>query len=166
MRAFAFVVVLAFSSAFADEIPIAARPACAPSAALAARSDGDIPAAPPSEPESPSAAPTGLTLLIERFQLFGSGGRESVSGTLAPSRQRMLHLVGDPDALVTLGDLAGTGDVRLKAAVELNDVVLHALAPDERVRSDDTRQRAAGDYRALDASGRPYQFRLGARLVW
>lgn len=109
--------------------------------------------------------PTSLRLLIDRFQLFP---KLSFALSTAPEakEERLLHLTGDPDALLTLGDLASGQGFCLKAAVELNDVVLRALAPDERVKSDDTRQRAAGDYRALDASGRPYQFRFGARLVW
>jgi hypothetical protein len=80
---------------------------------------------------------------------------------------RLFHEAGDPDSLFTFFGSGGKhGELRLRAALELNDIVLRAMTPDPRMDRSDTRPRAAGDFRALDAAGRPYQLRLGARLVW
>jgi hypothetical protein len=114
--------------------------------------------------DAPLPVPTPRPL-IERFQLF----RETLDPRIAvsvPGSERAFHQAGDPDSLFTFGDATPHGELRLKAAFEVNDVVLRAMTPDLRVGASDTRPRAAGDYRALDASGRPYQLRLGARLVW
>jgi hypothetical protein len=138
VRLLPLAALLVASSALADEAPV---------------------------PPAPGPAPSAVRLLIERFQLFPSEPGKDPLSTLTGRAERLFHLVGDPDALVTLGDLGGNDTLRVKAAVEMNDVVLHAIAPDERMKGD-TRQRAAGDYRALDSAGRPYQLRLGARLVW
>jgi hypothetical protein len=107
--------------------------------------------------------------LIERFQLFPTGQKRScceVSGRTLSEPKRLLHQPGDPDSLFTIGSPTPQGELRFQAAVEINEVVLRALAPDLRVDPTDTRFRSAGDYRALDATGRPYQFRLGAKFVW
>ena len=113
-----------------------------------------------------ASAKRAIRLLIERFHLFSHKPSSADLGGRAPSRDRLFHMSGDPDALFTLGDLGGSDTMRVKAALELNDVILHAITPDLNLAPSDTRQRAAGDYCALDAIGRPYQFRLGARLVW
>lgn len=107
--------------------------------------------------------------LIERFQLFPADKKREcceLAGRAFSEPKRLLHQPGDPDSLFTIGSPTPHGELRLQAAVEVNDVVLRALAPDLRVDPSDTRFRPAGDYRALDATGRPYQFRLGAKLVW
>jgi hypothetical protein len=107
--------------------------------------------------------------LIDRFQLFPTGPKQpccEFSGRALSEPKRLLHQPGDPDSLFTTGSPTPQGKLRLQAAVEVNEVILRALAPDLRVDPSDTRFRSAGDYRALDATGRPYQFRLGAKLVW
>jgi hypothetical protein len=110
-------------------------------------------------------APTPL-ILIERFRLFPELALVPLPFSTQASTTRPFHQQGDPDSLFTFGGATRDGEVRLKAAFEISDVVLRAIAPDLRVDPSDTRPRAAGDYRALDARGRPYQLRLGARLVW
>ena len=107
--------------------------------------------------------------LALKFHLFQNdpqdADRLSLNGVSYEER-RLFHNPGDPDSLFTLGSPTKTGELHLRAAFEVNDVVLRAITPDPLVDAADTRPRAAGDYRALDASGRPYQLRLGARLVW
>ena len=122
-------------------------------------------AEPPAPAPAPTPVPTPL-ILLERFRLFPSLALTRLDLTLPTPPPRAFHQQGDPDSLFTFGGPTPDGEVRLKAALEVNDVVLRAITPDVRVDPSDTRFRAAGDYRALDARGRPYQFRLGARLVW
>jgi hypothetical protein len=121
------------------------------------------------QPQPAPEPPPIPRMLIERFHLFPQLAARpaplSLPGAI-DERPRLLHQTGDPDSLFTLGGPTPDGEVRLKAAFEVNDVVLRAIAPDLRIDPSDTRPRAAGDYRALDAAGRPYQLRLGARLVW
>lgn len=133
---------------------------CAPSASQAVDPAKDDPA------KTVEAANQNL---IDRFHLFPTGPMRSccdLSGRDLSEPKRLFHQPGDPDSLFTTGSPTPQGKLRLQAAVEVNDVVLRALAPDLRVDPTDTRFRPAGDYRALDAAGRPYQFRLGAKLVW
>ncbi len=80
--------------------------------------------------------------------------------------ERLFHRPGDPDSLFSLGGAGPSGEARVAAAFEVNEVLLRAIAPDPRVAASDPRGRMTGDFRALDSAGRPYQFRLGARLVW
>lgn len=106
-------------------------------------------------------------VLVERFRLFPEHLPPPPPTFETETRgERLFHSAGDPDSLFTFGSATPQGQLRLKAALEINDIVLRAIAPDLRVAPNDTRARAAGDYRALDAKGRPYQLRLGARLVW
>jgi len=136
---------------------------CAVLAAALAAFSARAETKPPPRP-TPTPAPTPRTL-IERFHLFPTLAETQLDlAYIAP--ERAFHQPGDPDSLFTFGEATPEGELRLKAAVEVNDVILRALAPDLRVDPTDTRFRAAGDYRALDARGRPYQLRLGARLVW
>ncbi|MFI5120624.1 MAG: hypothetical protein ACHQM4_09435 [Thermoanaerobaculia bacterium] len=83
-----------------------------------------------------------------------------------PEEKRLYHQSGDPDSLFTLGDSTPEGQVHLRAAIELNEIHLKAIPPDASLGFGDTRPRAAGSFLPLDGSGRPYQLRLGARLVW
>ncbi len=92
--------------------------------------------------------------------------QELASATASPESERLFHRPGDPDSLFTFGKPSPVGELKLLAAFEINDVVLRGLTPDLRVSPNDTRPRGAGVYSALDAGGRPYQLRLGARLVW
>lgn len=110
------------------------------------------------------------TPLGQRFRLFydlAIPPPRTPFGEGVTSEKRLFHTAGDPDSLFTFGGgPTPRGALHLRAAFEVNDVVLHSIAPDPRVDPSDTRPRSSGDYRALDASGRPYQLRLGARLVW
>ena len=127
------------------------------------------------EPSTPPAAPTPdapdalpRPPLVARFRLFSLMPLPlpvlDLSGL--PDEKRLFHQQGDPDSLFTLGDPTPGGQVHLKAAIEINELFLKAIPPDASVGSADTRPRAAGSFLPLDASGRPYQLRLGARLVW
>lgn len=82
------------------------------------------------------------------------------------SGESLIRLPGDPDSVLTLGGPVPSGEPRFRFAIEVNEAVLKLIPPDPRVRPDDTRSRAGGDWQPVDATGRPYQLRLGARLVW
>ena len=108
-------------------------------------------------------------LLLPSFSLFPSLVRKQ--GSELPTRldlepKRLLHQPGDPDSIFTLGSPTPQGEVRFQAAIEVNEVFLRAMTPDVRIDPSDTKFRASGDYRSLDSHGRPYQLRLGAKLVW
>jgi hypothetical protein len=135
-------------------IPAAAAGGAEPSAAAAATTE--VPAVPPRPP------------LIERFSLFSLALLPlpvlDLSGL--PEEKRLFHQQGDPDSLFTLGSPSSDGQVHLKAAIELNEIFLKAIPPDTTQGLGETRPRAAGSFLPLDGSGRPYQLRLGARLLW
>lgn len=117
-----------------------------------------------------SAAPEASSrpLPVQQFRLFPLELAPSTTLDLSgmPEEKRLFHQQGDPDSLFTLGNSTPGGEVHLKAAIEVNELFLKAIPPDGRVDSGDTRPRAAGSFLPLDGSGRPYQLRLGARLVW
>jgi hypothetical protein len=86
---------------------------------------------------------------------------------LAPVRmESLIRLPGDPDSVVTLGGTALSGEPRLRLAVEVNEVALKVLAPDPTIDAKDAKGRPSADWKPIDATGRPYQLRLGARLIW
>jgi len=153
-KAIALLALVGCLPAFAEEASTVA-PAAASAPAPAAPTPAVSPALPP---------------LIERFRLFPELAlppRPPLD--LSPAEEgskRLLHQTGDPDSLFTFGDATPEGELRLKAAIEVNEIILKALPPDLRVDPSDTRPRSAGSFSALDARGRPYQLRLGARLVW
>lgn len=104
---------------------------------------------------------------VEKFQLFPPVTLEPrVSLAGASEDRRLFHQPGDPDSQFTLGKQSPQGEVRVLAVVDLNEIFLKAIAPDPLVSSSDTRPRAAGSFLPVDGQGRPYQLRLGARLVW
>ena len=125
----------------------------------------DVPVASPTVEAQPLRPP-----LIQRFQLFPDAMPATPPlldrGAGDEGVKRLFHQTGDPDSLFTFGNATPEGELRLKAAFEVNDIILKALPPDLRVDPSDTRPRSAGSFSALDARGRPYQLRLGARLVW
>lgn len=129
---------------------------------------GAEPSTPPAAltPDAPALPPR--PPLVERFRLFSLAPLPlpvlDLSGL--PEEKRLFHQQGDPDSLFTLGDPSSDGQVHLKAAIELNEIFLKAIPPDASQGLGDTRPRAAGSFLPLDRSGRPYQLRLGARLVW
>ena len=93
---------------------------------------------------------------------LGVPGHLGAAGT----QESPFRLPGDSDSVLTLGGRSPSGKLSLRAAVEVNDVVLKAIPPDPAVAPTDARPRASGSWSPLDAWGRPYQLRLGARLVW
>jgi hypothetical protein len=117
----------------------------------------------PDAPATPLRPPP-----VEQFRLFSLAPLPlpvfDLSGL--PEEKRLFHHQGDPDSLFTLGDATPGGQVSLKPAIELNEIFLKAIPPDASQGFGDTRPRAAGSFLPLDGSGRPYQLRLGARLVW
>ncbi len=135
---------------------------------LAVAARGTEPSAAPAipAPDSPSAPPR--PPLPERFRLFSLTTLPlpvlDLSGL--PEEKRLFHQSGDPDSLFTLGEATPGGEVHLKAAIELNEMFLKAVPPDASLGLGETRPRAAGSFLPFDRSGRPYQLRLGARLVW
>ncbi len=103
----------------------------------------------------------------ETFRLFpqiAPDPRVSLAG--ATEQRRLLHQPGDPDSLFTLGGPTPEGELHVKAAIEVNETFLKVLAPDPLVQPNDTRPRAPGSFLPFDTYSRPYQLRLGARLVW
>ncbi len=137
-----------------------------PAAAAGGAEPSTPPSTPPNAPDAP--APSPRPPLVERFRLFSLTLLPlpvlDLSGL--PEEKRLLHEPGDPDSLFTLGDPTPEGQVHLKAAIEVNEIHLKAIPPDASQGLGETRPRAAGSFLPLDASGRPYQLRLGARLVW
>ncbi len=121
----------------------------------------------------PAAAPAGrgaVPLKLpphESFRLFpGIAGAPKLDLSGIGEEKRLFHQPGDPDSMFTLGKPSPQGEVRLMAAVEVNEIFLKAIPPDPTVSPTDTRPRAPGSFLPVDGGGRPYQLRLGARLVW
>lgn len=88
----------------------------------------------------------------------------TLAAPAAAKEERLFHLAGDSDTVFTFGMSSHRTGPSLGLAVEVNDVVLKSLPPDPRSNDSETRPRPCGDYRALDAAGRPYQLRIGARF--
>jgi hypothetical protein len=105
---------------------------------------------------------------IETFRLFPQAAaqepRVELSGVTED--RRLFHQAGDPDSQFTLGKASPQGEMRVLAVIDVNEIFLKAIPPDPLVSGNDTRPRAAGSFLPVDNSGRPYQLRLGARLVW
>lgn len=106
----------------------------------------------------------------QRFQLFPAPPSADAVAPLAGIHEtrleNLVRLPGDPDSLFTLGGPAPSGRPAVRLAVEVNEVLPKALTPDPKVDANDGRGRAGGDWKPLDAMGRPYQLRFGARLIW
>jgi hypothetical protein len=88
------------------------------------------------------------------------------SGKMKPPERLHIRQAGDPDSLISPGAPTPSNEVALKPAIEINDIHLKAYAPDALLGPGDNRFRSAGAFSPLDEHGRPYQLRLGARLVW
>jgi hypothetical protein len=88
------------------------------------------------------------------------------TGLDIPKRESFIRLAGDADSVFTLGGPGLSGQARVRLAFEVNEAVLRVLAPDPKVESNDLRGRSGGDWKPIDATGRPYQLRFGARLIW
>lgn len=101
------------------------------------------------------------------FQDFQPGAQwQTFSSLNAVSRESLVRLPGDADSVLSLGGPGPSGQPRLRIAVEVNEVAPKLLPPDPQVDASDTRSRAGGDWKPIDAIGRPYQLRVGARLIW
>ncbi len=123
---------------------------------------GGAAASPTPTPEAAKPAPR------QRFQLFPELSLPSLRlGDIAHAPERIsIRQPGDPDSLVSPGSPSATQELKLLPAFEINDILLKAYTPDALLDPRDNRVRAAGAYSPLDEHRRPYQFRLGARLVW
>ena len=80
--------------------------------------------------------------------------------------ENLFRLPGDPASVFSLGGPAPSGEPRVRLAVEVNEVLLKVLAPEPHVDPNDSKSRIGGDWKPVDAAGRPYQLRFGARLIW
>ena len=122
---------------------------------------GVAPAQPRAEP--PTAAPPLFRLFVAPPALAAAASLAQFDATRAES---LVRLPGDSDSVFTLGGPAPSGQPRVRLAVEVNEAILRVLAPDPKIESNDLRGRAGGDWKPIDAWGRPYQLRLGARIIW
>jgi hypothetical protein len=103
----------------------------------------------------------------ESFRLFPAMPEESrVEFAGLPEEKRLFHQAGDPDSTFTIGKPSPEGEVHVLAVIDVNEIFLKAIPPDPLISPADTRPRAAGSFLPVDSQGRPYQLRLGARLVW
>jgi len=121
------------------------------------------------EPELSRATPAPPVKIrpIETFRLFPQAAQEPrMELSDVTEERRLFHHAGDPDSVFTFGKPSPQGEVRLLAVIDVNEIFLKAIPPDPLVSVNDTRPRAAGSFLPFDNSGRPYQLRLGARLVW
>ena len=126
------------------------------------------PAAPGPEP-SAEARPSGSS--AGPFRLFAAPPAlapeaKPLTGVEPPRLENLFRLPGDPDSVFSLGGPAPSGEPRVRLAVEVNEVLLKVLAPEPNVNPSDAKARSGGDWKPLDAAGRPYQLRFGARLIW
>jgi hypothetical protein len=122
--------------------------------------DVSTPALPP--------APAPAALQAPRFRLFPELSLSSLRfGDLVRSPEKVsIRQAGDPDSVISPGAPSPTNELKLIPAFEINDILLKAYSPDANLDPHDNRFRAAGAFSPLDHAGRPYQLRLGARLVW
>ncbi len=104
----------------------------------------------------------------QQFRLFPEISLPSLrlDDIARPSERISIRQPGDPDSVVSPGSPSPTQELKLLPAFEINDILLKAYTPDALLDPHDNRVRAAGAYSPLDEHRRPYQFRLGARLVW
>jgi len=87
-------------------------------------------------------------------------------GLDAVRTESLVRLPGDADSVFSLGGPGPSGEPRFRFAVEVNEATLKLLTPDPKVEASDTRPRSGGDWKPIDAAGRPYQLRFGARIIW
>ncbi len=134
---------------------------------LAGAADAQDDAAPSlQEPEGGHSTATRLSLPGQSFRLFPQLAPEPHVEMAGAQDRRLFHQMGDPDSQFTLGRPSPDGEVRLLAVIDVNEIFLKAIPPDPLISPADTRPRAAGSFLPMDNQGRPYQLRLGARLVW
>lgn len=119
--------------------------------------------------DAPSPTPTPAAPILHLFQIIPdvpSASPPHIEGSAVPPETLHFRQPGDPDSVVSPGAPGASHELRLLPALEINDILLKAYKPDPTLGPMDNRLRAAGAFTALDEHGRPYQFRLGARLVW
>jgi len=125
-------------------------------------------AAPAADLPAPTPSPAPAAPQTPRFRLFPELSLPSlrVGEVVPPSEKISIRQPGDPDSVISPGTPSPTHELKLMPALEINDLLLKAYTPDALVDPHDNRFRAAGAFSPLDHAGRPYQLRLGARLVW
>jgi hypothetical protein len=136
---------------------------------------GERPAAAPGSAPAAGLAPA-LSVVTAPFRLFGIVRQFFDPKTPVPLRMEPMPMPekeklpirqpGDPDSVISPGGPTPSKHIALRPAFEVNDLLLKAYQPDPTVDPHDNRTRGAGAFSPLDAGGRPYQFRFGARLVW
>ncbi|HEV8267395.1 MAG TPA: hypothetical protein VGR00_04145 [Thermoanaerobaculia bacterium] len=102
--------------------------------------------------------------LPSRTEAPSASAAKVTSVTSALPRERLLHETGDPDSTFSVPGARIGKTARLGLAVGIHDVVLKALTP--APRASEVEPRPAGDFHALDTTGRPYQLSVGARLTF
>jgi hypothetical protein len=112
------------------------------------------------------AAPPLRLPAAETFRLFPQAAPDPRIDLSGRENQRLFHQAGDPDSQFTLGKPSPQGEVRVLAVFDVNEIFLKAIPPNPLVSASDTRPRSPGSFLPVDSQGRPYQLRLGARLVW
>ena len=114
-----------------------------------------------------TSSPPPTVPVVKVFQLFS--GLTSLPFLRLPDLPKppdriSIRQAGDPDTVISPGKATPSNELALKPALEINDILLKAYAPRALVESREI--RSAGTFSPLDEHGRPYQLRLGARLVW
>ena len=110
--------------------------------------------------------PASLLKVFKAFSGLTSLQLPRLPWAVKPPLQLKIRQPGDADSVISPGAQTPSREVALKPAFEINDILLKAYTPDALVTPGDNRFRSAGTFSPLDEHGRPYQFRLGARLVW
>jgi hypothetical protein len=113
--------------------------------------------------EAPSAPPQQFRLFLAPPALQPSALLVGLDGAKTES---LVRLPGDADSVFTLGGPGPSGEPQFRLAVEVNEATLKVLTPDPKVETSDTRPRSGGDWKPIDATGRTYQLRFGARIIW
>ena len=116
-----------------------------------------------SRPESLAAPPQQFRLYLAPPALQASA---PLAGLDAVRTESLVRLPGDADSVFSLGGPGPSGEPRFRFAVEVNEATLKLLTPDPKVEASDTRPRSGGDWKPIDSTGRPYQLRFGARIIW
>lgn len=119
--------------------------------------------------EAPPPPSTPAAPVLHPFRLFPDLSHPpppQLNANVRSPETLRIRQPGDSDSVISPGAPSASNEIRFLPALEINDILLKSYKPDPTLSPNDNRFRAAGAFSPLDASGRPYQFRLGARLVW
>ena len=130
-------------------------------ALVSAPAMADDQAAVPATPQ-----PASLLRVFKAFSDLTALQLPRLPWAVKPPLQLKIRQPGDADSVISPGAQTPSREVALKPAFEINDNLLKTYTPDAFVQSGERHLRTAGAFSPLDEHGRPYQFRLGARLVW